>query len=58
MFEELYPGKKIEQTVILAACEDGFVQEWVHGSEKIAEHQELFYKHAKDFFDRHKDLNK
>jgi len=58
MFEELYPSKKIEQTVILAACEDGFVQEWIHGEDKIKEHQELFYKHTKDFFDRHKDLNK
>ena len=35
MFEELYPSKKIEQTVILAACEDGFVQEWIHGEDKI-----------------------
>ena len=53
MFEELYPSKKIEQTVILAACEDGFVQEWIHGPDKIKEHQELFYKHTKDFFDRY-----
>ena len=52
MFEELFPDKKIEQTVILAACEDGFVQEWIHGSDKIKEHQELFYKHATDFFNR------
>ena len=52
MFEEIYPDKKIEQTVILAACEDGFVQEWIHGPESIAKHQELFYKHTKDFFDR------
>jgi genome maintenance exonuclease 1 len=52
MFEELYPNKKIEQTVILATCEDGFVQEWIHGEDKIKEHQELFYKHTKDFFDR------
>ena len=52
MFEEIYPDKKIEQTVILAACEDGFVQEWIHGENKIKEHQELFYKHTKDFFDR------
>ena len=52
MFEEIYPNKKIEQTVILAACEDGFVQEWIHGPESIAKHQELFYKHTKDFFDR------
>ena len=58
MYEELYPNVKIEQTVILAACEDGFVQEWIHGEDKIKEHQELFYKHTKDFFDRHKDLNK
>ena len=58
MFEELYPSKKIEQTVILAACEDGFVQEWIHGEDKIKEHQELFYKHVKDFFDRHSNLNK
>jgi len=56
MFEELYPEKKIEQTVILAACEDGFVQEWVHGEDKIKEHQELFYKHTKDFLDRF-DIN-
>ena len=52
MFEEIYPDKKIEQTVILAACEDGFVQEWIHGPESIAKHQELFYKHTKDFLDR------
>ena len=52
MFEELFPDKKIEQTVILAACEDGFVQEWIHGSDKIKEHQELFYKHATDFFNK------
>ena len=56
MFEELYPNKKIEQTVILATCEDGFVQEWVHGEDKIKEHQELFYKHTKDFLDRF-DIN-
>jgi genome maintenance exonuclease 1 len=56
MFEELYPDKKIEQTVILATCEDGFVQEWVHGEDKIKEHQELFYKHTKDFLDRF-DIN-
>jgi hypothetical protein len=53
MFEELYPKKKIEQTVILAACEDGFVQEWIHGKEKIKEHQELFVKHTTDFFNQH-----
>ena len=52
MFEELYPDKKIEQTVILATCEDGFVKEWIHGEDKIKQHQELFYKHTKDFFDR------
>ena len=51
MYEELF-GTPIEQTVILAACEDGFVQEWIHGKDKIATHQELFYKHTKDFFDR------
>src|SRR5210317_976795 len=56
MFEELYPDKKIEQTVILATCEDGFVQEWIHGEDKIKEHQELFYKHTKDFLDRF-DIN-
>jgi len=53
MFEELYPEKKIEQTVILAACEDGFVQEWLHGEDKIKDHQDLFYKHTKDFLDTH-----
>jgi len=53
MFEELYPNKKIEQTVILAACEDGFVQEWIHGPDKIKEHQELFYKHTTDFLNLH-----
>ena len=52
MFEEIYPDKKIEQTVVLAACEDGFVQEWIHGPESIAKHQELFYKHTKEFFER------
>jgi genome maintenance exonuclease 1 len=56
MFEELYPDKKIEQTVILATCEDGFVQEWIHGEDKIKQHQELFYKHTKDFLDRF-DIN-
>ena len=55
MFEELYPSKKIVQTVILAACEDGFVQEWVHGEDKIKEHQELFYKHTTDFLLRNKE---
>ena len=55
MFEEMYPEKKIEQTVILAACEDGFVQEWVHGPEKIKEHQDLFYKHTADFLIRNKE---
>ena len=52
MFEEIYPDKKIVQTVVLAACEDGFVQEWIHGPESIAKHQELFYKHTKDFFEK------
>ena len=52
MFEEIFPDKKIEQTVVLAACEDGFVQEWIHGPENIAKHQDLFYKHTKDFMDR------
>ena len=52
MFEELFPDKKIEQTVILAACEDGFVQEWIHGVDKIKEHQELFYKHTRDFMEK------
>ena len=56
MFEELYPDKKIEQTVLLATCEDGFVQEWIHGEDKIKQHQELFYKHTKDFLDRF-DIN-
>jgi hypothetical protein len=55
MFEELYPEKKIEQTVILAACEDGFVQEWIHGKDKIKEHQELFVKHTTDFFNKHSE---
>ena len=54
MFEEIYPDKKIEQTVVLAACEDGFVQEWIHGPDSIAKHQELFYKHTKDFLDKMK----
>jgi len=53
MFEELYPGKKIEQTVVLAACEDGFVQEWINGPERMADYQEKFIKHATDFFERH-----
>ena len=52
MVEEIYPDKRIEQTVVLAACEDGFVQEWIHGPESIAKHQELFYKHTKEFFER------
>ena len=52
MYEELYPNRKIEQTVILATCEDGFVQEWIHTEDKIKEHQELFYKHTKEFFER------
>jgi len=55
MFEEMYPEKKIEQTVVLAACADGFVQEWVHGSDKIKEHQDLFYKHTADFLIRNKE---
>ena len=52
MYEELYPNQKIEQTVILATCEDGFVQEWIHTEDKIKEHQEKFYKHTQDFFER------
>ena len=55
MFEEIYPGKKIEQTLVLASCEDGFVQEWLHSESDIKKHQELFYKHATDFFNLHKD---
>ena len=39
---------------ILAACEDGFVQEWIHGEDKIKEHQDLFYKHTAEFLERHK----
>jgi len=55
MFEELYPGKKIEQTVVLAACEDGFVQEWVNGREKVDQYLEKFINHATDFFTRHSE---
>ena len=55
MFEEIYPDKKIEQTIVLASCEDGYVQEWIHEPAKIKEHQELFYKHATDFFNKHKE---
>ena len=53
-FEEMYPDKKIEQTVVLATCESGEVQEWIHGEDKIKEHQELFYKHTAEFLERHK----
>ena len=52
MYEEIFPKYKIEQTVVLTACADGFVQEWIHGKEKYSAHQELFYKHTKDFLDR------
>ena len=52
MYEEIFPKYKVEQTVVLTACADGFVQEWIHGKEKFSAHQELFYKHTKDFFDR------
>ena len=38
MFEELYPDKKIEQTIVLASCEDGYVQEWIHEQAKVKEH--------------------
>ena len=55
MFEEIYPDKKIEQTIVLASCEDGYVQEWIHERAKMEEHQELFYKHATDFFTKHKE---
>ena len=55
MIEEMYPSKKIEQTVVLATCESGEVQEWIHGEDKIKEHQELFYKHTSDFLLRHKE---
>ena len=55
MFEEMYPDKKIEQTVVLATCESGEVQEWLHTEDKIKEHQELFYKHTSDFLLRHKE---
>ena len=54
MFEEMYHDKKIEQTVVLATCESGEVQEWIHGEDKIKEHQELFYKHTAEFLERHK----
>ena len=37
MFEELYPNNTIEQTVVLTACEDGFVQEWQHDKDKMKE---------------------
>ena len=31
MFEEMYTDEKIEQTVVvLATCESGEVQEWLH----------------------------
>ena len=39
---------------MLATCESGEVQEWIHGEEKIKEHQELFYKHTTDFLLRRK----
>tara|TARA_Y100001954_G_scaffold189309_1_gene203010 strand:- start:36 stop:746 length:711 start_codon:yes stop_codon:yes gene_type:complete len=55
MYEEIYPQHKIEQTVVLTACADGWVQEWQHGRDKFLAHQELFYGHAKDFFDRTKE---
>jgi genome maintenance exonuclease 1 len=55
MFEEMYPDKKIEQTVVLATCESGEVQEWLHTEDKIKEHQELFYKHTQEFLERHKE---
>ena len=55
MFEEMYPDKKIEQTVVLATCESGEVQEWLHTGDKIKEHQELFYKHTQAFLERHKE---
>tara|TARA_Y100000004_G_scaffold190853_1_gene248634 strand:+ start:1033 stop:1752 length:720 start_codon:yes stop_codon:yes gene_type:complete len=55
MFEELYPGNTIEQTVVLTACEDGFVQEWQHDKEQMKAHQELFYKHTADFLLRNKE---
>ena len=54
MFEEMYTDKKIEQTVVLATCESGEVQEWIHGEDKIKEHQDLFYKHTAEFLERHK----
>ena len=53
MFEELYPNKKIEQTIVLASCEDGYVQEWIHTESDIKKHQELFYKHTTDFLNLH-----
>ena len=52
MYEEIFPQFKIEQTVVLTACADGFVQEWIHGRDKFSAHQELFYKHTKDFLER------
>ena len=54
MFEEMYTDKKIEQTVVLATCESGEVQEWIHAEDKIKEHQDLFYKHTAEFLERHK----
>ena len=54
MYEEIFPNYKIEQTVVLTSCADGFVQEWIHGKEKFSAHQELFYKHTKDFLDKMK----
>ena len=40
MFEEIYPDKKDRTNVLLAACEDTFVQECYINPEIIAKHQD------------------
>jgi len=49
MYEELYPNHKIEQTVILATCEDGFVQEWNIPKTKSKSTKSCFISTQKSF---------
>ena len=52
MFEEIYPDKKDRANGCFGfVLEDGFVQVDTPDL-NIAKHQELFYKHTKDFFER------
>ena len=43
--------RRLNKRIVLATCESGEVQEWLHTEDKIKEHQELFYKHTQEFLE-------